>query len=269
MPELPEVENIVRELKSLKGRVFKDVEVRYHNIVEPNPKVFKKVLLSNKITDIDRRGKLIIIKLESGDFLLVHLKMTGQLTLNNKPSKHTHVMFSLDGDRLLYNDIRKFGFLKVVDKSNFKKVIQERFKFGPEPLSKEFNLDYLEDVLKNRKASIKSILLNQSIVAGLGNIYVDESLFKAGIDPRKSAGKLERGELEKLRQAIKEILKKAIKQGGSTSRDYVRTSGEKGNFQNFHKVYQKTGQPCAVCSHSIERVAVAGRGTHFCPKCQI
>jgi formamidopyrimidine-DNA glycosylase len=147
--------------------------------------------------------------------------------------------------------------------------LNQRFAFGPEPLENDFTVEYLKDVLAARKAPVKSLLLDQKIVAGIGNIYADESLFKAKIHPARSVPTLSKEEIKKLHKSIREILKLAIERGGSSSRNYVRTSGEQGSFQNFHKVYKKSGLPCPRCGTAVERIVIAGRGTHFCPKCQI
>ena len=272
MPELPEVETIVRELRpKVIGRRILGVSVRYGRIVRPqSPAVFGKSVKGRKIISVDRRGKLIIIKLSGGKFLLVHLKMTGQLIFNQKfADKHTHLILNLNGGQELhYNDQRKFGFVFSTDQKGLQSIINDRFQFGPEPLGKELTEEHLETVFRNKKAPIKALLLNQKLIAGLGNIYADESLFRAGIHPARRDGTLNGIEIEKLHKSIRGVLRESIAAGGSSARNYRRTTGELGKFQDRHRVYQRHGEPCLSCGTGLERIVVAGRGTHFCKRCQ-
>lgn len=270
MPELPEVENVVRELRrKIKNKVIADVAVRFSGVVFP-VKSFAKELKGKKIAGVSRRGKLIIIELSGNKFLLVHLKMTGQLVFNQKEAtKHTHVVIKFkDKTELHYNDIRKFGFLSIVDGTGLKKVLEERFNFGPEPLEATFNLKDFGAKLKKRSAAIKTLLLNQTILAGVGNIYADESLFRAKIRPTRRASSLKPGEVKLLHLKIKEVLKQAIDAGGSSAKNYVKTSGKKGSFQKLFQVYSRTGKPCYVCGTLVERLVLGSRSTHFCKVCQ-
>ncbi len=270
MPELPEVETIVRELRrKLTGRKIRDVKIKLPTVIKPqSSQYFRKNLIGQTIKDVARRGKLIIIELPRRRFLLIHLKLTGQLIFGEAPHKHTHVIFQIGRATLNYNDLRKFGFLLLTDKAGLQDILIRRFKFGPEPLTKDFTPVYLAKSLAGRGAPIKALLLDQTILAGLGNIYVDESLFRAGIHPKRAAKTLKRAEVEKLFKAIRSVLKQAIARGGSSSQNYVRTSGRAGRFQNLHNVYRRHGHPCPVCGGEIKRIVLAGRGTHFCPKCQ-
>jgi len=271
VPELPEVETIVRELRrKTKGQKIRDVKIKSQKIIAPqSSQYFRKNLLDQKIVDVNRRGKLIMIGLPKERFLLIHLKLTGQLVFNQKPHKHTHVIFQIGRQTLNYNDLRKFGFLLITDKNGLGDILTKRFKFGPEPFGRDFTLAYLVRNFAVRRAPIKVLLLDQTILAGLGNIYVDESLFRAGIHPKRRASSLTNKELQNLYQSIKEVLKQAIAAGGSSSQNYVRTSGQPGKFHNLHNVYRRHGQPCLVCGSEIKRTVVAGRGTHFCPRCQV
>lgn len=270
MPELPEVENIVRELRrKIKNKILRDIVVRFPGIIFP-VRTFASELRGRKVADVTRRGKLIIVELSGGKYLLVHLKMTGQLIFNQSlATKHTHVIFKFkDRTELHYNDIRKFGFLSVVNEKGLKKIIEERFNFGPEPLENTFSLEEFSAKLRKRNAPIKTLLLNQTILAGVGNIYADESLFRSGIRPTRKASSLQPTEVKELHYKIKEVLKQAIDAGGSSAKNYVRTSGKKGTFQELFNVYSRTGNPCYVCGAPIERLVLGSRSTHFCKVCQ-
>jgi formamidopyrimidine-DNA glycosylase len=282
MPELPEVETIVRELRAaLVGSVISNVWTNTalvkpvfsvqvgttHSISIPK---FKKALLGAAIVGIERRGKLIIIELSNGYFILVHLKMTGQMRLNQTDrTKHTHIVLSFeDGQELHYNDMRRFGFWTVTDKAGVDAVVHSRFKFGPEPLEKEFVLQYFIEALQKKNTPIKTALLNQSLVAGVGNIYADEALFAAGVLPFRRANTLSGEEVTHIYEAIRTILKDAVRAGGSSSKNYVRSSGKMGTYQDQHVVYRRTGEPCVNCGEPIERIVVNGRSSHYCPRCQ-
>jgi formamidopyrimidine-DNA glycosylase len=213
-------------------------------------------LAGRKIESVQRRGKFIVIQLDEG-VLSIHLGMTGRLLVAGKPGDHTHGVFALDDGQLLYDDPRQFGKIEW----NPKRVAA----LGPEPL--EITFDEFRQRLK-RKARIKPLLLNQTFLAGLGNIYVDESLFAAGIHPLASAAGVSAPRAAKLHQAIREILTEAIAAGGSSISDYVDAEGRRGWFQVRHRVYGREGEPCTVCETPVRKIVVAQRGTHFCPKCQ-
>jgi formamidopyrimidine-DNA glycosylase len=274
MPELPEVETYVRELEpELKGRSVTSAVVLWPKIIaEPSVETFQQAIVGQRFVSFGRRGKFMLLGLEGGDSLIVHLRMTGKLLiqpLDALADKHTHVVLELDdGRQLHYNDARKFGRLWLVHDTD--PVLQ---KLGPEPLGDDFTAEWFATCLAGRKASIKALLLNQSIVAGVGNIYADEALFAAAIHPARAGGLLELDEIERLLENVKTVLEGGIERRGSSlgdsgAQNYVRPGGESGGYQDEHKVFRKTGQPCPVCTTTIERIVLAQRSTHFCPNCQ-
>jgi formamidopyrimidine-DNA glycosylase len=286
MPELPEVETIKSDLGAMilnmkisRVKIFRD------KTVKNSKEDFVRILKGNEITDIERRGKLLMMRLKKYDsFLLVHLRMTGQLVFCDKdkllaggghsdkdkveclPGKHTRVHLEFaNGKNLFFNDQRVFGYLKIVKKSE---LPEELKNFGPEPLSDAFNLDYLWEKTRKRKASIKAVLLDQKIIAGIGNIYADEVLFASGVLPWRPAFSLKNLEVEKIIKNTKTILKKAIKSRGTTFNNYVDGHGRKGNFVSKLKVYGRAGEKCLECGGTVKKTRVAQRGTHYCEKCQ-
>lgn len=270
MPELPEVETIKRELdKIVVGKKITDIIVNNAKVIrEPKKEKFIKELKNVKIKKIIRRGKLLIFELSSGKALTIHLKMTGQLIYPRQggasPGKATRVSFKFsDGKILDFNDTRLFGELKIVDHWQNLKFIKE---LGPEP----FNLssDEFKKILQKRKTRIKVLIMDQKIVSGIGNLYASEALFRAKIDPRRPANGLSGKEKELLFKEIKNTLSEAIKHGGSSVDDYVRVSGKKGNYAKFHQVYNRAGEKCFKCKGIVKRIALGGRGTYFCPRCQ-
>jgi len=279
MPELPEVQTIKSDLeKSVCGAKIVRVLINNPKVIrQPSPAVFKKSLEGLSIKRMLRRGKLLILELSNGKFLTVHFKMTGQLVLRTTAVKNklsdtgpsvktdSRVVFYLSGGRILdFNDQRLFGELRLIDDWRKLAFIQ---KLGPEP----FDLTYsdFKDMLLKRKTEIKPLLMEQSFIAGIGNIYAAEILFHAGINPRRSAQSLTKEEQAALYKQIQAVLKSAIKHGGSSVDDYVRVSGKDGDYGRFHQVYGREGKPCFVCSKPVERIAQGGRGTYFCPKCQV
>lgn len=297
MPELPEVETIARDLSGhLAGRRIEAVEVLAEKTVWPAPAVFKAGLVGRKIAKVGRRGKLIIISLSPAragapDYLLIHLKMTGQLIYSDRrtriagghsltkaatgdaavggtlPNRHTRAVLTLSGGgRLFFNDLRRFGYLKLTSGSELEKILAR--SYGPEPLTPEFSLAAFAAVLKGKTTKIKALLLDQTMIAGLGNIYVDESLYAARLKPQRSAGSLRPAEVKALWQAINRIIRQAVKYRGTTFSDYRDSSGRAGNFSRFLKVYGRAGENCPRCGRPIQKVKVAGRGTHYCPHCQ-
>jgi formamidopyrimidine-DNA glycosylase len=257
VPELPEVETVVRTVAPhLIGRRILSAEFTSRLVTPGNRAALSKHLAGRRIETVRRRGKFILVELDKG-VLSIHLGMTGRLLISGKPAEHTYAMFTLDDGVLLYTDPRQFGKIEW----NPRRV--ERL--GPEPL--EIALEEFRVRLR-RKARIKPLLLNQSFLAGLGNIYADESLFAAGIHPLASAAKLSGPRATKLHQAIREILTAAIEAGGSSISDYVDAEGRKGWFQVSHRVYGREGEPCVNCATAIRRIVVAQRSSHFCPRCQ-
>jgi formamidopyrimidine-DNA glycosylase len=257
VPELPEVETVVRTVAPhLAGRRILSAEFTSRFVTPGNRAKLSENLAGRRIETVRRRGKFILVELDQG-VLSIHLGMTGRLLISGNRAEHTHAVFTLDDGLLLYNDPRQFGKIEW----NPRRV--ERL--GPEPL--EIALEEFRGRLR-RKARIKPLLLNQAFLAGLGNIYADESLFAAGIHPLASAAKLSGPRAAKLHQAIREILTAAIEAGGSSISDYVDAEGRKGWFQVSHRVYGREGEPCVNCATPIRRIVVAQRSSHFCPKCQ-
>ncbi len=273
MPELPEVETIVRGLKELiKGRRITAIKVREAKLIAyPSKDEFINQLKGKKIIDINRRGKYILIALEGNKNLVIHLRMTGRLLVKGSEEpyyKHTHIIFRLDDDReLRFNNMRKFGRMYLIDAGEWQQA-GGLAELGPEPLSSDFTLRDFTLSFKNRRTSIKALLLNQKFIAGLGNIYVDEALFLAGISPLRKADSLTDKEIEKLYHSIREVLRQGIESGGTTFSDYLNARGGEGSFQKKLHVYQREGKDCHRCQTKIIKERVAGRGTHYCPGCQ-
>lgn len=274
MPELPEVETYVRDLTPLlANRTVGGVTVFWPRIIAaPTVDEFMQAMVGQRFTTFGRRGKYMLFGLASGDTLIIHLRMTGHVTVYAQPvppDKHTHVVFDLvDGGQIHYQDSRKFGRLWLV--ADTATVLH---KLGEEPFAAVFDVDHLAARLVGRASPIKALLLDQAVVAGVGNIYADESLFRAGIHPTRPGNSLNRDELTRLHNAIQTVLAHAIKRHGSSLgrssiQNYARPGGEAGEFQGEHKVFQRTGEPCLQCGQPIERIVITQRSTHFCPTCQ-
>jgi formamidopyrimidine-DNA glycosylase len=261
MPELPEVETVVRSVAAyLAGRTILETRFTSKFVTPGNRAKLARQLAGRRIESVQRRGKFIVIALDKGT-LTVHLGMTGKLLLQGDAGDaHTHGVFELDDGMLLYHDPRQFGRIEW-SAGPSRRVL----RLGPEPL--EISLAEFRSRLK-RKTGMKALLLNQAFLAGLGNIYADESLFAAGIHPLTPASKLTAARAEKLYLAIRAILTQAIQLGGSSISDYVNAQGERGWFQMEHRAYGREGQPCTTCGRPIRKILVAQRGTHYCPKCQ-
>ncbi len=271
MPELPEVETIVQGLRtSLVGRAITGAEVRWaRSVVPPDPVAFARCIAGQTVAQVKRRGKWIVIELNGGGALLIHLRMTGRLALEKgacADDRHLRVQFFLDDGRSLrfYNP-RKFGRLRLVDDP-----AAALSRLGPEPLADDFTAARLEEMLARRRGRIKPLLLNQRFLAGLGNIYTDESLWRAGVHPLRPANTLTPDEARRLHRAIRAVLRAAIASGGTTLPDaaYQRVDGRLGEFAVQLAVYGRAGEPCPRCGASIKRIRVGQRGTHFCPHCQ-
>lgn len=267
MPELPEVETIRTQLeKFLTGREITRVEVRSRKILAKG----EKELLGGKITDVRRFGKVIVIDFDNGYSALVHLKLTGQLVYRgvNLPGKHTHVIFSFSGGKKLYfNDLRKFGWIKIV---KGEEVIADSFigKLGPEPF-KDLTLEKFKEILSKSSQSIKIILMDQAKISGIGNIYANEALWLARIDPRRAPKNLKTEEVKRLYDSIHSVLKNGLKWGGASDQAYIQPSGEEGKYQEHFLVYGREGELCISCKKTkIEKIKLSGRGTYFCPFCQ-
>jgi formamidopyrimidine-DNA glycosylase len=262
VPELPEVETVVRSLARLVGRRIVAAEFRCRRVLRGgDPDGMAARIEGRGIAGVQRYGKFILVSLQDGGYLVIHLGMTGRLLLGGPAGKHTHAILTLDRGVLLYDDSRQFGCIQ------FSEEFPERVaRLGPEPLEVPFE-DFAA-ALKRRKTRIKALLLNQSFLRGLGNIYADEALFRAGIHPLAVAARLRRDRARRLYEAIIAVLTEAIAAGGSSISDYVDAQGRKGFFQLSHRVYQRTGEPCVTCGTPIRRLLVAQRSSHFCPKCQ-
>lgn len=274
MPELPEVETVALGLrKRILGKVISRVRIlRKESVAHPSNSRFCRNLKGQRVEGISRRGKYLLISLSNGSVLGVHLRMSGRLIAKKKNGSadrflRVQICFD-DNSELHFEDMRVFGRLWLVDKDeHLEEVIRGLKTLGVEPLS-DLNSKYLIAKLKNKKQPIKNSLLDQRIIAGIGNIYADESLYLAGINPLQMAGSLSKPQADKLVQVLKQVLSSAIKSGGSTLRDYKTADGVNGNYQNEAWVYGQTGKKCRLCRTEIERVRLAGRSTHFCPQCQ-
>lgn len=274
MPELPEVEVYVQELKPmLAGRTVVSANVFWlRTIAFPDAKTFARQVVGQRFAQFGRRGKYMLLHFEGGATMIVHLRMTGRLYLievDTSPGPHTHVVMRLDnGRQLVFQDARKFGRIWLTTEP-----AAVLAKLGPEPFDPAFTDEAFARALRNRSASIKALLLDQSIVAGVGNIYADEALFRARIHPARPGGSLRKEEIATLREAIRQVLSEGVANAGSSLgtsglQNYSRPGGAPGGFQEKFNVFRRTGQPCPVCGATIERIVVAQRSTHFCPRCQ-
>lgn len=286
MPELPEVETVRRGLAPvMDGRRILRAENRRPNLRFPFPEGFAERLTGVRVERLDRRAKYLLMRLESGETLLAHLGMSGRFTIHESgdperpgafvhapatSEKHDHVVFDMEGDvRIIFNDPRRFGFMTL-----FETDAEDRVPFleglGPEPNSNEFSGPFLRARLKGKKAPLKAALLDQRVVAGLGNIYVCEALHRAGLSPRRKAGTLGPKRAERLAQAVRQVIDAAIAAGGSSLKDFASADGELGYFQHSFQTYGREGEACARagCAGVIHRIVQSGRSTFFCPTCQ-
>jgi formamidopyrimidine-DNA glycosylase len=272
LPELPEVETIVNDLRPrIEGRRFTGVSIDCPEMVHlTSVNELRRRLPGQVIKEIARRGKYLIFRLVSGEALILHLRMTGSLLLKRKgeappmPSPYIRATFRLDdGMELLFTDRRKLGTISLVKDEN--EVIG---KLGPEPFDPSFTPKALAERLSSHKAPIKAVLCDQEVIAGIGNMYADEALFFAGIHPLREANSLSYVEIKRLHKAVRDVLTKAIGNGGASISDYRRPTGEKGTQQYDFYAAHRGGQTCKVCTTPIERITVRNRGTYFCPKCQ-
>jgi len=289
MPELPEVETIVRDLqKKVLGRAFIDVWTDFKKIIK-SPKdfeEFKKEIKGKTIKKVKRRAKNILFELSNNKTLLIHQKLTGHLLLGkwqqkegkweatipgplkeDPMNKFLHLIFWLDNNQMLaLSDLRKFAKVELLDKDTLEKELSS---FGPEPLDKDFTFEKFKEVLdKKRKGKIKQVLMDQEVITGIGNIYSDEILWKAKIHPFKETKQLSDEEIKRIYNAMREILPKAIELGGESISNFRRISGERGYFDKERKIYRREGEKCSRCGTIIKRVKLASRSAHFCPKCQ-
>jgi formamidopyrimidine-DNA glycosylase len=289
MPELPEVETVRLGLAPvLEGHVLTDVETRRGNLRIPFPPDFVGRTRGRTVKALRRRAKYLLADLDSGETLVIHLGMSGRMSVyaegkqrrlgnyvyNPAPDgagqgKHDHVVFETDAPaRIVFNDHRRFGLMTLVDTQHLED--DKLFKgMGTEPLSPKFNTAYLAKQLEGKKTPIKSALLDQRVIAGLGNIYVCEALFRSGISPKRLAGSIKKERIAPLVTAIKKVLKDAIAAGGSTLRDHAQATGDPGGFQHHFLVYGREGKPCKLgCPGTVKRIVQSGRSTFYCPRCQ-
>lgn len=281
MPELPEVETIRRQLNEvLVGKKIKKVEVLREKSFGGDP----KKLVGWEVSQVDRKSKLIEIYFKNREeILIVHLKMTGQLVfvdgeervvgghptadwVSNLPSKHTRVVLNfVGGSKLFFNDLRVFGWMRMVNKEKYEKEMR---KTSPDVTEKEFSLEYLTEVLKKSKRAVKLVLMDQEKIGGLGNIYANDALYLAKIMPNRKADSLSSLEIKNLLMAIREVINRGIKYGGASAANYVDTKGMGGTYQDHFLVYKRDGQPCGRCKGVIQKMKIGGRGTFYCPRCQ-
>nr|WP_320146074.1 DNA-formamidopyrimidine glycosylase [uncultured Anaeromusa sp.] len=273
MPELPEVETICRTLGPLLvGRRIEHCDVWLSRLIKTPAAEFVQRIEGRQVQRLRRRGKYLLLEMEA-DVLVIHLRMTGRLEYRaafeaTERRLHDRMRFVLDdGSQLLYHDVRTFGTFHLVSKTEVSSL-PGLSSLGPEPFEENFSVAYLQERLQKSRSRIKSFLLRQDVVAGLGNIYVDESLFLAGVNPLRTAASLTKEETEKLHQAIRKVLKQGIAHGGTSIRDYRDGLGRSGGNQRLLCVYGRGGEPCLQCGQAISRAAVAGRGTHWCSSCQ-
>lgn len=267
MPELPEVETIRAQLAPrLEGRTFVRVEILDPRLTRPYD-LFEvaEELEGDTVRTVERRGKYLLLRLESGLDLLVHLRMTGSFGF--APVSHERAVLLLDdGSRLGYRDVRRFGTWLVVEPGELEPYLAG--KNGPEPLGRRFTAAWLAGQLARRRAPLKAVLLDQRVVAGLGNIYADEALWRARLNPEQPANGLDEDEVARLRRAVRAALRAGIERQGSTLRDYATPDGSAGSMQDEFRVYGRDGMPCPRCRTEIAKTRVGGRGTWFCPRCQ-
>lgn len=282
VPELPEVETVRAGLEpTMVGQVIIETDVNRPDLRWPFPRGMSERLKDVRVEALKRRSKYILADLSSGETLLIHLGMSGRILISGDPlgqfvhdhpapEKHDHVVFHMaSGARVTFNDPRRFGAMDLFPTSELEthKLLRD---IGPEPLGNEFNEDYLADALKSRRTPIKAALLDQKLVAGLGNIYVCEALYRAGISPSRRSDRISRDRARTLVPHIRDVLREAIAAGGSSLRDYRTTGGELGYFQHGFKVYGREGEPCQTtdCGREIRRIVQSGRSSFYCPSCQ-
>ena len=281
MPELPEVETIRR---GLQGLILNKKIVQIEILNEKSWRGDKSQVIGESVVALDRRGKALLMRLSNGLWILTHLRMTGQLIYvgderyaaghpdanftAEMPSRHTRVYFEFeDGTHLYFNDLRKFGFMKIMSDGD---LADDSFlsSLAPEPWVMDEN-DFYERLQRHAKAPVKAVILDQKVIAGVGNIYADEGLFLAKVYPGRLAGDLSRREASALLEGLREVMQRSIDSGGSTMKDYVRADGTKGSYlEKFANVFRREGSACPKCGVEIKKTRVAGRGTHFCERCQ-
>ena len=268
MPELPEVETTLRAIKKFQGQSLTNIKVHNRNLRWTVAKGLEKNSRNQKLINLHRRAKYIIFELEN-TYLLLHLGMSGSLRIlkseDNYFLKHDHIEFIFDNEKIIYNDPRRFGSLHIAKDINNHKLISQ---LGPEPLSKNFNGAYLLECCKKSKTNIKTLLMNQKYVVGIGNIYASESLYLSRINPLKESHKLNIEECKRIVSSSKKVLNEAIKVGGTTLKDFYSADGSPGYFKIKLNVYGRNGQKCKKCEEEIVKVIINQRATFYCPNCQ-
>ena len=269
MPELPEVETIRRGLSSLiVGRKILDITTDSPKQVQPSPAVVKKAVVGAKIKKIARRAKLLQIFLSNGQILAVHLKLTGRLLVRKKSDPiddWQHATINLSGNKeLRFADLRKFGWIKLLDAESLKSELNQ---YGPEPLD-DLTLEKFKEILSLTCRPVKQVLMDQKKISGIGNIYANDALFLAKINPGRPASKLSLAEVKKLYEAIEKVLKAGIKYRGASDQHYLDALGRKGSYQEHFLVYGRQAKKCFNCAEKIKKIKLGGRGTYFCPRCQ-
>ena len=270
MPELPEVETITRQLNTkTSGKKIERAEIFVPKIIKIPSKKFKRLVSGAKIKRTYRRAKLAIFELDNAWSLLFHLKLTGQLIFNGEKNKHTVLIFYFfDKNRLVFNDLRKFGFVKPIKTTELPEFFKKE-NFGPEPLEKNFTLKVFKNILEQRpRVKIKQFLMDPKNLAGIGNIYSDEILFATGVHPSRPAASLQEKEISEIFKNLKIILRLAVKLRGTSADTYFDAFGQEGKFFQKLKVYGRKGKNCVKCKEKLERIKIGGRSAHFCPKCQ-
>lgn len=272
MPELPEVQIVVDGINAnVCGREITGIDIHWPGYLDGvTPKSLRRNLTGQQMRTAERRGKFILIHLDSHS-LLNHLRMTGKIVLLDRGVElpaHTHVVFHLEGGtRLGFSDTRKFGRLKLMRSSEVENTI-ESLRLGLEPFAREFNGGNLADLFARRKKPIKNVLLDQTMIAGIGNIYASEILFSSRVNPLKPAGEIGKKEITRIIRSTRRVLREAIRRGGSSVSDYVQVNGQTGSMQDHFNVYGRAGEPCIACGKIIIRETLAGRGTYWCGSCQ-
>lgn len=271
MPELPEVETIRRDLeKEIVGHKIVDLTFSVPKMLQPTPAAVKKII-GRHIVSVGRVGKLLLLGIENDGTVGIHLKLSGRLFIRKQTDpedKFTYVIFKLDdGRELRFTDFRKFGYVKMIESSV--ELIDLKSKYGPEPLTAEFTLDALKKPLSKTSRAVKTVIMDQKKIAGVGNIYADEALWYAQIHPETSANSLNDQQIEALYQGIIKAIEEGISDRGTSVDDYLDIYGKQGGHARNLKVFRQDGDPCPRCGTIIKKIRVGGRGTHFCPSCQI
>jgi formamidopyrimidine-DNA glycosylase len=273
MPELPEVETIKKELRpKIRNKKIVGCEMlRPDVIAHPEPAAFCKGLIGEKIVDVRREAKYLILQLTNDKRLIFHLRLSGTMVLaplGSEPEKFSRLVFQLEDRQLFFNEPRVLGRAYLLKGDERPNNLKGFYKLGCEPISSAFTTAYLSQKVKHRKALIKNLLLDQNICAGMGNIYSDEALFRAGIRPTRRAYRITRKEMSRLSKSLRDVIKEGIENFGTSVADYHRTDGKDGNFQNFLNVYGREGEPCRKCGTKIAVKKIGNRSTRYCPKCQ-